>query len=59
MPASSATSSEAVHVPNHPEGSVRLTSTPSKSMSLMRSAASASTSGETSRFFFTPVKPAM
>lgn len=59
MPISSATSSPAVKVPNHPDGSMKLTSEPSKSMSAMRAVDERSTSGETSRARFTPVNPAM
>jgi hypothetical protein len=47
----------AAQVPNQPEGSVRFTSTPSQSISLMRSPGSESTSGEGWRVRLTPVKP--
>ena len=59
MPISSATSSPVVKVPNQPDGSMKFTSAPSKSMSAMRAADERSTSGEIARSRFTPVKPAM
>jgi hypothetical protein len=48
-----------VKVPNQPDGSMKFTSAPSKSMSAMRAADERSTSGEIARSRFTPVKPAM